>query len=425
MIYKDILNSVIRLVIIYSCERMKILNKYADIDRGLFFLNEGVVKPKIHEFLSSNCKKLKMVINEKSDVKELFADWDEEKIEFEFLQYFWDFMQEQPIGYNTALLKECNISQKKLEAFMSRLMAEVKQVRSDYELLDDYYEFAEQFSVSSLLSKDKLNESIFTYYRIFYELETKKPQLSMKEVNELFLKFIQQVPYYSPFIRKYLTTFSREPHHLSLTVPLNFSQGMLLDTLFHFLFQFIQELFYVGYFKVDLMSEKSPKELKLKDLYEQQQINRFEETTRIMNALFNSLPNELLKSYKASVSNKSIDITLISLLFELCQSQFENDVLFYYEYYETSFLKDLYEIAPNEIGENSKMKATQMNKVFFKFMKRGFEAQGFTVDIKTAGASDQWTLKIAYGKEKFLEMTGEQIRMNHKNRNLKKMFNYE
>lgn len=425
MIYKDILNNIIRLVIIYSCERMKILNKYEDIDRGLFFFNEGVVKPKISQFLSSNCKKLEMVISDKSEVKKIFEDWDEEKIKFEFLHYFWDFMQEQPIGYNTALLKHCNLSQKKLEAFMSRLMAEVKQVRSDYEFLDDYYEFAEQFSVSSLLSKDKLNESIFTYYRIFYELETKKPQLSMKEVNELFLKFIQQVPYYSPFIRKYLTTFSREPHHLSLTVPLNFSQGMLLDTLFHFLFQFIQELFYVGYFKIDLMSEKSPKDLKSKNLYEQKQIDRFEETTRIMDTLFNSLPSEQLKSYQVSVTNKAIDITLISLLFKQCQTQFDNDVLFYQDYFETSFLKDFYEIAPYKMGENSKKKATHMNKVFFKFLKHGFEAQGFTVDIKTAGAIDKWTIKIAYGKEKFLEMTGEQIRMNYKNRKLKKLFNYE
>lgn len=425
MVYNDILNSVIRLFIIYSCERMKILNKYADIDRGLFFLNEEMVKPKIHEFLSSNCKKLKMVINEESEVKELFADWDEGKIEFEFLQYFWDFMQEQPIGYNTALLKECNLSQKRLTAFMSKLMTEVKQVRSDYPLLDDYYEFSDKFSVSSLLSKDKLTESIFTYYRIYYELETKEPQLSLKEVNKLFLKFIQQVPYYSPFTRKYLTTFSREPHHLNLTVPLNFSQGMLLDTLFHFLFQFIQELFYVGYFKIDIMSAKSPKELKLKDLYEQQQIDRFEETTRIMNTLFKSLPSELLKSYKASVNKDSINITLISLLFEQCQSQFENDVLFYHEYYETSFLKDLYEISPIEIGENSKKKATHMNKVFFKFMKRGFEEQGFIVDTKTVGAIDKWTLKITYGKEKFLEMTGEQIRINHRNRIKEKLFNYE
>ena len=235
MVYKDILDDIIRLIIIYSCERMKILNKYADIDRGLFFLNEEIVKPKIHEFLSSNCKKLEMIIIEKSDVKELFADWDKEKIEFEFLQYFWDFMQEQPIGYNTALLKHCNLSQETLETFMSQLMTKVKQVRSDYPLLDDYYEFSEKFSVSSLLLKDKLTQSFFTYYRIYYELETQKPQLSLKEVNKLFLKLIQQVPYYSPFTRKYLTTFSREPHHLSLTIPLKFSQGMLLDTLFHFL----------------------------------------------------------------------------------------------------------------------------------------------------------------------------------------------
>ncbi len=420
MVYKDILDGIIRLIIIYSCERMKILNKYADIDRGLFFLNEEIVKPKIHEFLSSNCKKLEMIIIEKSDVKELFADWDKEKIEFEFLQYFWDFMQEQPRGYNTALLKHCNLSQETLETFMSQLMTKVKQVRSDYPLLDDYYEFSEKFSVSSLLLKDKLTQSFFTYYRIYYELETQKPQLSLKEVNKLFLKLIQQVPYYSPFTRKYLTTFSREPHHLSLTIPLKFSQGMLLDTLFHFLFQFIQELFYIGYFKIDLMSAKSPKDLKLKDLYEQQQIDRFEEATRIMSALFRSLPSELLKSYK-----DSININLISLLFEQCQSQFENDVLFYHEYYETSFLKDLYEISPIEMGENSKKKATHLYKVFFKFMKRGFEEQGFIVDIKTVGAIDKWTLKVSYGKEKFIEMTGEQIRMNYKNRKLKKLFNYE
>jgi|GEM_PF-4892453 len=424
MIYKDILKNIIRLVIIYSCERIKILNKYEDIDRGLFFLNEGVIKPKINQFLSSNCKKLEMIISKDSEVKELFSDWDEEKIRFEFLLYFWDFMQDQPIGYNTALLESCNLSQKKLEAFMTKLMAEVKQVRSEYPLLDDYYDFSNKFSIASLLSKDKLTQSIFTYYRIYYELEAKKPQLSLKEVNELFLKFIQQVPYYSPFTRKYLTTFSREPHHLSLTVPLSFSPAMLIDTLFHFLFQYIQELFYVGYFKVDLKAAESPKDLKLKKLYEQQQIDRFEETTRIMSTLFNSLPSEQMKSYKASVNNESINITLISLLLEQCQSQFENDVLFYHDYYETSFLKDFYEIAPYKMGENSKKKATHMNKVFFKFLKRGFEDQGFTVDIKTTGAIDKWTLKIAYGKEKFQEITGEQIRINHRNRKLKKLFNY-
>jgi hypothetical protein len=195
-------------------------------------------------------------------------------------------------------------------------------------------------------------------------------------------------------------------------MPLNFSSGMLLDTLFHFFFQLIQELFYTGFFNIDLESEKkeidlesekkeielqikkinaefelkiddfdlefekkkielqirmedvrqklsSGKELKLR------QIDRFSEVTRIMSELFKSLPNEQLKAYKTTTS-KSLDSILFSILFVRCESQFENDIL-YEDVYNVSFLKDFYEIAPSLIENNEKKKAQHLHKAFFKF----------------------------------------------------------
>lgn len=79
MIYKDVLSNVIRLAVVYSCERMKILNKYPDVNRGLIFLNEEVVKPRIHQFLMTYNQNLSMVISQNPEVNELFDDWDEEK----------------------------------------------------------------------------------------------------------------------------------------------------------------------------------------------------------------------------------------------------------------------------------------------------------------------------------------------------------
>lgn len=420
MIYKDVLDNLIRLVAVYSCERMKILNKYKDFDRGLYFLNEEVVKPKIHDFLISHSKQLLMIISDDLEEKAMFEDWDEKRIKDEFLQYFWDFMQDQPFAYNSALLKSCNLSQDIVDSFMIKLSGDVMNIRSEYALLDEYYEFIEKFSISSLLSKDRLNQFIFIYYRILYELETEIPILSLQEVNKLFLKLIQQLPYYSPFTRRYLTKFSRNPHHLTLSVPLTFSSGMLLDTLFHFLYQLIQELFYVGFFEIDLkFSANLKKELEI------QQLDRFSETTKIMNELLKNLPKEQSKTYDASVSNQSLNKTLCSLLFAQCKSQFENDVLFPSSFFEGSFLRDFYEIPPNEIGENEKLLSRQLYKTFFNFMKSGFEEQGFNVDMKTEGRIDKWILKITFDKKGFQTISGEQIRQNFRNHDLKKLFNYE
>lgn len=470
MTYKEILSNVIRLVVVYSCERMKILNKYPDVNSGLILLNEEVVKPRIHKFLMTYNQNLSMVISQNPEVNELFDDWGEEKINYEFLHYFWDFIQEQPVAYNSALLKQCNLNEEMVTSFLKKLSSEVKSVKSDYSLLDEYYEFSENFSISSLLSNSELDQLIFLYYRILYELETKKPLLSGREVNKLFLKLIKLLPYYSPFTRKYLTNFSRKPHHLTLTMPLNFSSGMLLDTLFHFFFQLIQELFYTGFFNIDLESEKndidlesekkeielqikkinaefelkkddfdlefekkkielqvrmedvrqklsSGKELKLR------QIDRFSEVTRIMSELFKSLPNEQLKAYKTTTS-KSLDSILFSILFVRCESQFENDIL-YEDVYNVSFLKDFYEIAPSLIENNEKKKAQHLHKAFFKFIKLGFENQGFKVDIKTEGAIDKWKLVISFGKDIFRELSGNDIRGYLRQQKSNNIFNYE
>ncbi|MDH1408151.1 hypothetical protein ABLT35_09955 [Acinetobacter johnsonii] len=470
MTYKDILSNIIRLVVVYSCERMKILNKYPDVNKGLIFLNEEVVKPKIRQFLMAYNKNLSMVISQNPEVNELFADWDEEKINYEFLHYFWDFIQEQPVAYNSALLKQCNLNEATVTSFFKKLSSEVKSIRSDYPLLDEYYEFSEQFSISSLLTNSELNQWIFIYYRILYELETTKPLLSGREVNKLFLKLIKLLPYYSPFTRKYLTTFSREPHHLTLSIPLSFSSGMLLDTLFHFFFQLIQELFYTGFFNIDLESEqndiaieaeKKKIESKIKEInaefeskkdgfdlefekkkielqirindidqkvssgkkLKSQQIDRFSEVTRIMSELFKILPNEQLKTYKTTTA-KSLDSILFSILFVRCESQFENDI-FYEDAYNASFLKDFYEMTPSTIENNEKKKAQHLYKAFFKFIKFEFENQGFKVDIKTEEAIDKWTLVISYGKDVFRKLSGNDIRGYLRQQKSNNIFNYE
>ena len=108
----------------YSCERMKILNKYSDVNSGLILLNEEVVKPKIHQFLMAYNQNLSMVISQNPEVNDLFDDWDEEKINYEFLHYFWDFIQEQPVAYNSALLKQCNLNEEMVTSFLKKLSSD-------------------------------------------------------------------------------------------------------------------------------------------------------------------------------------------------------------------------------------------------------------------------------------------------------------
>lgn len=426
-LFKEILANLYRLVVIYSCEVIKAQNIFPDMYQW-FEDNNKVVDIEIRKFLKEK-KGENFSIKIDSFDKVINFDLSEEDIVYELNQYFWDFKQFHDVSYNRALISELKIETKEIEQLFKILIENMTLPKDKGPIVNffDLYNFTENYNLSSFISKDRTNRTIFRYFQLYAEIVSPNFQFENKNLQQKFIDLLREIPYYSIFARTTMTGFCTfntsqgKIYYSTLKVPLNFKKGTLLDSLLHFLFQHLIELFYSDFLKDDpkafklklAIGEKRKKEIASKH-------EKLHECNDIMKLLLQAWPKEQHLVYRKVEKEGSIIPVLRSILYENFLKQYEQS-----------------KIDDHDFNNNLKSKKKQKNlaartriSAFFKYLEYGFLEMGFKVKIfDNDDKTDNWKIICTSNPKNEkgnFEWTWNQIKSsydNHKNKT--NLFNYE
>ncbi|MEN8418257.1 hypothetical protein [Acinetobacter radioresistens] len=426
-LFKEVLANLFRLVVIYSCEMIKTKKRFPDMYRW-FEENNEVIAFEIRNFLREK-KGSNFSIKVDSFDDMIQFDLFEDDIVYELNQYFWDLKQFHDISYNKALISELKIDQDLIEKFFYNLIDNLtspKEYTSEYL---DFYNFFNNYALSSFLSKDRANQSIFRYFQLYAEIVSPNVQLENKAIQRKFIDLLREIPYYSIFARTSttgLSTFNTsqgKKYYSTLKTPLNFKQGTLVDNLLHFLFQHLIELFYFDFLKDD------PKNFKLKlavgksnflNGQRSPKYNKLYECNNIMKLLLQTWPKEQHLVYRSVEKEGSIIPVLRSIMYENFLDEYDKSIFSHNDSREKT--------SPNKIKRDKDARARIL--AFFKYLECGFLDMGFKVKMSVdADKTDNWKIEFISNSRNSMgnfTWTWNQIKSAYSDHKKKtNLFNYE
>lgn len=427
VLFKEILANLFRLVVMYSCERIKAQNKFPKIYQW-YEQNNETVQGEIKSFLRKNVKNQHVKIKKHGKHQTINLDLTEDDIIYEFTQYFWDSYQYQDILYNRAILSDLEIKENTVKDLFNKISEKLTSAKKLDIQLEEFVEFGEKYAFSSFVAKERVNQSIFKYFQIYTELTHPEVQLGTLELRAKFIALLKQIPYYSIFGRTSITGFSSfktdigKRYYSTLKTPLDFSPGTLVDNLLHFLFQHLIELFYFEYLYNDPQNFNAKKACKISEdpaVFIQRCDARLDECNNIMKLLLQAWPKEQHLVYKSVKDESSIIPVLRSILYENFLEQYTKVQNMDTELNEAKLEQQ--SIRTDEV-------ARDQIKAFFEFLKIGFSEMSFTAKLSTEGVTDSWKIEVFAGSEKIenLAWNWNSIRtMYDKHKKNKKLFNYE
>ncbi|WP_017394776.1 hypothetical protein [Acinetobacter haemolyticus] len=422
VLFKEILANIFRLVVLYSCERIKAKNKFPRIYQWIEENNE-MVKTEIQSFFKKNVKNPQIKIKKHGKHQTINLDLEEEDLIYEFNQYFWDYIQYQEVQYNRALLSSLELKEKTVEDFFNKISSKLSLAKKLGIMDEEFVEFSEKYAYSPFVAKDRVKQAIFKYFQIYAELMYPDAQLGTQNLHIKFIELLKQIPYYSIFGRTSITGFSSyrtkigKRYYSTLKTPLDFTPGTLIDNLLHFLFQHLIELFYFEYLYDDPQNFNARKAAGLPEdplEFEQECVARLNECNKVMKLLLQAWPKEQHLVYRSVKDESSIIPVLRSILY----ADFTDG---------------------ESAQQSSRTDAEARNHIesFFKFLEKGFEDMSFMVNLNLENdKTDKWSIQVFGSKEKEGKKTVEKVEILDWNWNAirsmykthkkdKKLFNYE
>mgnify|MGYP001598057045 FL=1 len=383
-----------RIVVIYSVEKIKIINKNIELYEWFACVNEYDVLPIIQGFCKERIKGERLTCDDHIEKIQC-----EDALHLELIQGFWYYFQHGLHLANPVLLQENGLSLIDMDELFKELYLQVKLAWADKP--DMYWDFERKYNIGALLSENHINSFFFTYYELSYELRN-ADSLSRRTLEKI-LKFINQIPYYSPHFTATHTSFEafedrnkQKSYFSTLRIATDFQQGHLTDTLLQFLFQYLNELYFYNFFKPQQYLDIEPNTDSMKE-YELQQLD---ELYKVMQALFSALPQEQAYVYRYVKKQKSIQAVLNSLLF--------------YNFLENNKrVKDGIVELKDDVLSSKGGNSQELYRHFFQFLKDEFELKGFKVDSDTTGKTiDKWKIILNSGAVDCIEITGAKVRAN-------------
>lgn len=434
--FKEILANLFRLVVMYSCERIKVQNKFPEIYQW-FEENNKTVEYEIKQFLRKNVKNLHIKIKKHSKHQTINLDSTEADIIYEFTQYFWDYYQYQDVQYNRTLFSDFELKEKIVTDFFIKIFHKLSSSKESGTTLEQFIEFSEKYAYSSFVAKERVTQSIFKYFQIYAELTNPDVRLGTHELRAKFIELLKQIPYYSIFGRSSITGYSTyktvmgKRYYSTLRTPLDFAPGTLVDNLLHFLFQHLIELFYFEYLYHDpqnFNAKKASGILEDRATFTQRCDDRLDECNNIMKLLLQAWPKEQHLVYRSVKDESSIIPFLRSILYVNFLEQYQK---------ELNSGIELNEVVVEKKKSRTDAEARNQIEAFFKFLEKGFEEMSFMVKLNLENdKTDAWSIKLfdhlekegekTAGKIEILEWNWSAIRsMYDKHKKDKKLFNYE
>lgn len=124
VLFKEILANLFRLVVMYSCERIKAQNKFPKIYQW-YEQNNEIVQSEIKSFLRKNVKNKIVKIKKHGKHQTINLDLTEDDIIYEFTQYYWDAYQYQDIMYNRAIIANLELKEKTVNEFFNKITEKI------------------------------------------------------------------------------------------------------------------------------------------------------------------------------------------------------------------------------------------------------------------------------------------------------------
>lgn len=377
VIYR-VLDNIFKIVVIYSCEKVKIQEDYRSLYLWFNDTMNELIYPRIKGFVNQ-------YINEES----VSGD----PIEYQLIQTFWMYVQNREFLYDETYFNY-GFSKNDLKLFFQDMYEEFRAVARDHPDADDFWDLTDKFDLSAFLSKTRLNEAFFTYFYLYYIITKKISVIDDQTFIQIFTELLDQIPYHSPFNESTLIngsiSLNTNTYWTTLKIPFNFEPFALLDNLFQFLFKFLQNSF------IHAVNEE-----KIKDPYIYKQ--RLQECVIVIEALFRTITEPSSKSqlrdYRSVIKGKSVHKIVMSLMFKNFQQHYHSG--------HKNF---------GRCKKDIKREAVDLYSDFIDFLIQGFEKYGITVICdKNHKHIDDWRINLKLGSIELDEITGNQLRVNLRN----------
>lgn len=409
-----------RVVVVYSFERERIRQIYAD-DCAWYEEKNREIEVAADSFLSSNPPKI--------DPEKVYIDTENFMKEFkqELVRYFWNFHQYGIKPHNPEIFASLGYQQQQIHHWIATthtgFFSEIRYGVINPRCFEDHY------NIYSFLVPDQFEQIFFKYYEILKLLRapSKAEEGFLTKLKDL----IHLIPYYSPYSMQAFTELEsyrgesfgkklftvcklRRLYNVEMTqldpvtdtvtyLSLDHQPITLIDTILQFLLKHLHHLIrwhFFGYEMTELHSQgRSQRNI---ERGEQEDFEQLDQVTSLLEAMFTALPKNQKTIYDFVEKKKSTETIMHSLIFF---------------YFEAKYIKE-HKIQLVEVSKSgnlagpkfSRADKKRFNKAFFKFLEKGFEKVEINVKSKTEGKFDTWCLTLDLFTE--VVITGTSIRSN-------------
>jgi len=423
---KKMFDLMMRVVVVYSFERLRIRQIYND--DCLWYEEKNLeIESAADRFLSSFPPNI--------NTEKVYVDTENfgKKFRQELVRYFWNFHQYGIKPHNPEIFESLGYQQEQIHHWISNTHAgffpEIRWRTANPRCFEDDY------NIYSFLVPDQFEQIFFKYYKILKLLEASSDANAPAKAEEGFLaalnNLIHLIPYYSPYSMQAFTdlesyrgeSFGKkiftvcrlrrlvnvemtqlDPVTQSVTyLSLEHQPIALIDTILQFLLKHLHHLVHWHFFSYEMIESDSQERIQQKILKgEDEDFKQLEQVASLLEAMFTALPKKQKTIYDFVEKKESTKTVMHSLM------------LFYFE---DQFIKRE-QIKPIEVSDSenvaepklSRKDKGRLNKEFFEFLEAGFENSGIKTKSKMDGRFDTWTLKLAFSEE--VEISGASIRSN-------------
>lgn len=417
---KKIFEILMRIVVVYSFERVRIRQTYIE-DCLWYEAKNFEIESAADSFLSSCPPKI--------DTDKLHVDTENFLMEFkqELVRYFWNFHQYGIKPHNPEIFESLGYQQQQIHQWITKIhidfVPEIRPRVQNSKCFEDHY------NIYSFLVPDQFEQIFFKYYEILKLFED--PSITEDKCLIALKCLIRLIPYFSPFSMQSFTeleSYSGEqfgkklftvcklrrlfnvemtqfdPVTQSVTyLSLEHQPITLIDTILQFLFKHLHHLVHWHFLKYQMTGLHSAE--RIHQIIQNgggEKLEQFEQVASLLEAMFTALPKNQKTIYDVVKNGKST----ASIMNSLMLFDFEVRFIKQQKIKLKQGLQDNVVVAPKFLRKDK----IKFNDEFFTYLIAGFGNIGLLKSYKKSGKFDTWRLELHLKEQ--LSINGELILIN-------------
>lgn len=406
-ILEKVLNTLFQVVAVYACDRLKVQKKYYEA-YWWFERRNKIIEEEIRIFIRTRGLGISGVDGNECARLQDSLDINEDDVVYKITQYYWDSYQYHNTDYIGDFLDNIKLTEKDLILFLNQVTRRVRK-RERWSFVE-ITEFSERYVFSTFVGKERLINTLFKYFQIIYELKYEGISLSGDDLQEKILDLIKIIPYYSITSRSSIAstniyqTEMGERQYAKLLVPFDFREGALVDSIVHFIFQHLCDLFKFDkiqdqpsifnlwrHHKAEYLSQiEANSELSSEfsrdydySIDKNEHYIRLNECVNIIKKLLAALPIEQSRIFESCKNTATMEPLLLSIIYANFIQQYDLEEA---NKNPECDLKEVY-------SQPLKHKSVKL-KAFFKYLEKEFNKLGFQTELLIHNNADECVLII-------------------------------